>query len=82
MEEKFMKEALKEAQKALEKSGDKRLELDKAKLAHDKEIDWYKAKNDKKYNEEKIKLDHKHIEAEVLELYDSNPRNDEIKNIR
>ena len=73
---------LEKAQKALEKSDDKRLELDKAKLAHDKEIDWYKAKNDKKHNEEKIRLDNKHIEAEVLELYDANPRNDEIKNRR
>ena len=51
-------------------------------MDNDKELGWFKPKNDKKYNEENIKLDKKHIEAEVLELYDSNPNNDEIKNKR
>lgn len=80
---KQLSEELEKAQKALgDGKGDGKLALEKAKLDHAKEIDWYKAKNEKQYNDEKLKLDQKHIEAEILELYDSNPYNDEIKNRR
>ena len=77
-----MEKELQKAQQALQKNDQEKFALEKAKLEHDKEIEWYKAKNDKKYQEESLKMDQKHIEAEVLELYDSNPRNDEIKNRR
>ena len=79
---KEMQKELEKTQKQLQKFDQDRMALEKAKLEHDKEIDWFKAKNDKKYKEEKIKLDNKHIEAEVLELYDANPHNNEIKNKR
>jgi hypothetical protein len=50
-------------------------------LDHDKEIGWYKAKNEKSFKDKEIELKEKHIQAEVLELYDGNPNNDEVKNI-
>ena len=56
------------------------MQLEKAKMENDKELGWFKAKNTKEFNDRKIENDNKRIEAEVLELYDSNPRNDEIKN--
>ena len=77
-----MEKELQKAQQALQKNDQEKFALEKAKLEHDKEIEWYKAKNDKKYQEESLKMDQKHIEAEVLELYDGNPKNDEIKNRR
>ena len=50
-------------------------------MENDKELGWYNAKKYKKrFNERKIENDNKRIEAEILELYDSNPHNDEIKN--
>ena len=40
-----------------------------------------KRKNGEKALKIKIELKEKHIQAEVLELYDNNSNNDEIKNI-
>ena len=77
-----MQKELQQAQQKMSQYDEAKMQLEKDKMENDKELGWFKAKNDKKYNEEKIKMDQKHIEAEVLELYDSNPNNDEIKNIR
>lgn len=77
-----MQKELQQAQQKMSQYDEAKMQLEKAKIENDKELGWYKAKNDKKYKEEKIKLDQKHIEAEVLELYDSSPYNDEIKNRR
>ena len=77
-----MQKELQQAQQKMSQYDEAKMQLEKAKMENDKELGWFKAKNEKKYNEEKIKLDQKHIEAEVLELYDSNPNNDEIKNVR
>ena len=79
---KEMQKELEKTQKQLQKFDEQKMALEKAKMENDKELNWFIAKNDKKYKEEKIKLDQKHIEAEVLELYDASPYNDEIKNRR
>ena len=36
---------------------------------------------EKTFKDKEIELKEKHIQAEVLELYDNNSNNDEIKNI-
>jgi c-di-AMP phosphodiesterase-like protein len=45
------------------------------------EIEWYKAKNDKNFKDQDIEAKKQQIQAEVLQLYDGNNKNDEIKNI-
>lgn len=58
-----------------------KLKLEKDKLEHQKSIEWYKAKNEKEHQDNIEELKKQHIQAEVLELYDGNPNNDEVKNI-
>ncbi len=57
-----------------------KLNLEKARLEYEKEIEWYKVKTAKEFNDKKIENDKKRVEAEILQLYDSNPNNNEIKN--
>lgn len=68
-------------QQQIQRLNQEKLALEKAKFEYEKEIGWYKAKNEKTFKDREIDLKEKHIQAEVLELYDDNPRNDEIKNI-
>ena len=77
---KEMQKELQKTQQQLQKFNQEKMALEKAKMENDKELGWFKAKNTKEFNDRKIENDNKRIEAEVLELYDSNPRNDEIKN--
>lgn len=67
-------------QKEIQRLNQEKIDLEKTKLEKNSEIEWYKARNQKEYNDRLVDLKEKHIQAEVLELYDSNPRNDEIKN--
>ena len=76
-----MQQEAQKLQQEVQRLNQEKLNLDKAKLDHDKEIGWYKAKNEKSFKDKEIELKEKHIQAEVLELYDNNPRNDEVKNI-
>lgn len=68
-------------QQQIQRLNQEKIELEKAKLEYEKEIGWYKARNDKFFKDREIDLKEKHIQAEILQLYDQNPRNDEIKNI-
>ena len=76
-----MQQEAQKLQQEVQRLNQEKLNLDKAKLDHDKEIGWYKAKNEKSFKDKEIELKEKHIQAEVLELYDGNPNNDEVKNI-
>lgn len=67
-------------QKELQKVNQEKFELEKAEFEHEKQIEWYKAKSQKDFNERTIELKEKHIQAEILQLADNNPNNDEIVN--
>lgn len=67
-------------QKEVERLNAEKINIEKEKLNHLKELEWYKAKATKEFNDQKLANDKKRIEAEILQLYDANPYNDEIKN--
>lgn len=68
-------------QREIQRLNQEKLELERARFEHEKQIDWYKEKNQKNFKDREIDLKEKHIQAEILQLADDNPRNDEIKNI-
>ena len=70
-------EQLKKQKDALEQA---KLDLEKAKLEHKKEIEWFEAKIDKTHKEDKIEWEKERVKLEGLQLFDLNPKNDEIKN--
>jgi hypothetical protein len=77
---------LKESQKELEKAQQKIENLNEAKLTLEKEkfkkeieIEWYKAKTDRTFKNDSIEIDKKRVEAELLQLHDGNPFNDQIR---
>lgn len=55
------------------------LQLAREKFAFEKELKWYEAREKASFNDRKIKVEEKKVEAEILQLYDNNPHNDEIK---
>ena len=67
-------------QQEVERLNAEKINIEKEKLNHLKELEWYKARAAKEFNDQKIVNDKKRIEAEILQLYDNNPFNDEIKN--
>lgn len=67
-------------QQEVERLNAEKINIEKEKLNHLKELEWYKAKAAKEFNDQKLVNDKKRIEAEILQLYDANPYNDEIKN--
>lgn len=67
-------------QQEVERLNAEKINIEKEKLNHLKELEWYKAKAAKEFNDQKLANDKKRIEAEILQLYDANPYNDEIKN--
>ena len=72
-------EKLKRVQNELEQA---KLQLEQAKLKHKQEIEWFDSKADKQYKEDKIAWEKKRVELEGLQLIDTNPKNDEIKNTK
>ena len=67
-------------QQEVERLNAEKINIEKEKLNHLKELEWYKAKSAKEFNDQKLDNDKKRIEAEILQLYDANPYNNEIKN--
>ena len=67
-------------QQEVERLNAEKINIEKEKLNHLKELEWYKARAVKEFNDQKLANDKKRIEAEILQLYDANPYNDEIKN--
>ena len=57
------------------------MQFDAQQAEADREIEWYKAKADKEFKKDTIESKEKLLQAEVAQLYDGNPRNNEIKNV-
>lgn len=83
-----LQQQLQQASKELEKANSKveqlnnrKLELENKKIENEDKREWQKIKDKAMFDSETLKLKEKLLEAEVLQLYDGNKRNDEIKNI-
>ena len=72
---------LQQAQQKLEQLNETKLQLEQQKLKLQNEVDMFKAKTDRTYKESQAENDTKRTEIEMMQLYDGNPYNDEIKNL-
>ena len=72
---------LQQAQQKLEQLNETKLQLEQQKLKLQNEVDMFKAKTDRTYKESQAENDSKRTEIEMMQLYDGNPYNDEIKNL-
>lgn len=70
---------LQQAQGKIESLNEAKLQLEKAKVDSDAQINWYKAKADKKFKEGSVENDSKRVEIEIAQMYDRNPNNNEVK---
>ena len=82
------KQQIQELQKQLQQAGQQVQQVDQAKMQHEAEMKnkelelaWFEAKTDKKFKDDTVQQKREQVQAEVAQLYDSNPRNDEIKNV-
>ena len=79
---------LQQAQQQLQKAQSKIESLNEAKLQIEREknqmqfqLDDYKNKTDRTFKESQAENDTKRTEIELMQLYDGNPYNDEVKNV-
>ena len=72
---------LQQAQTKIESLNEAKLQIEQQKIQLQYQIDDYKAKTDRTFKENQAENDTKRTEIELMQLYDGNPYNDEVKNI-
>ena len=70
-----LQQKIQQLQSELEKNNHAKLQLEAERL----ELDKQKARNDKDFNDKTIDLKEKQVQAQVAQIFDSNPYNDKIK---
>ena len=78
---KQMQQQLQQAQNKIESLNEAKLQIEQQKMQLQYKIDDYKAKTDRTFKENQAENDNKRTQIELMQLYDGNPYNDEIKNI-
>lgn len=76
-----MQQQLQQSQQAQQQMDQQKMQFEAQEKEKDREVEWFKAQADKKYKEDTIESKDKLLDAEVAQLYDGNPRNNEIKNV-
>jgi CRISPR/Cas system CMR-associated protein Cmr5 small subunit len=74
-------EEIRKLQSQVQQLNQEKLNIEKERLNKETEVAWYKARTDRDLKERELKVKENQVKAEVLQLYDSNRNNDEIKNI-
>lgn len=72
---------LQQAQGKLEQLNEAKLQIEREKIQLQYQIDDFKNKTDRTFKESQAENDTKRTEIELMQLYDGNPYNDEVKNI-
>ena len=72
---------LEKAQTKIEQLNEAKLQIEQQKVQLENEVNMFKAKTDRTYKEVQAENDTKRTQIELLQLYDGNPYNDEVKNI-
>lgn len=72
---------LQKAQQEVQQVDAQKMQFDAQQNEEDRKIEWYKAKADKQFKDETTESKDKLLQAEVMQLYDGNKKNDEIVNI-
>lgn len=74
-----MQKELQKAQQQIQKFDQAKIQLEKDKLAQELQIEMAKIKSNEEIVKQKLEQEKKRVELEALQIYDNNPRNDEIK---
>ena len=72
---------LQQAQNKIETLNEAKLQIEREKIQMQYQIDDFKNKTDRTYKETQAENDTKRTEIELMQLYDSNPYNDEVRNV-
>ena len=72
---------LQQAQNKIESLNEAKLQIEQQKIQLQYQIDDYKAKTERTFKESQAENDTKRTQIELMQLYDGNPYNDQIKNI-
>ena len=72
---------LQQAQSKIESLNEAKLQIEQQKIQLQYQVDDYKAKTDRTFKETQAENDTKRTEIELMQLYDGNPYNDEVKNV-
>lgn len=72
---------LQQAQQKIEQLNEAKLQIEKEKIQMQYQLDDYKNKTDRTFKEARAENDTKRTQIELMQLYDGNPYNDEVKNI-
>lgn len=72
---------LQQAQSKIEQLNEAKLQIEREKIQLQYKIDDFKNKTDRTFKESQAENDTKRTEIELMQLYDGNPYNDEVKNI-
>ncbi len=78
---KQMQGELQKAQSKIEQLNEAKLQIEQQKVKLQYQVDDYKAKTERAFKENQAENDTKRTEIEYMQLYDSNPYNDKVKNI-
>ena len=72
---------LQQAQQKVEQLNESKLQIEREKIQLQYQIDDFKNKTDRTFKETQAENDTKRTEIELMQLYDGNPYNDEVKNV-
>ena len=72
---------LQQAQSKIESLNEAKLQIEREKNQMQFQLDDYKNKTDRTFKESQAENDTKRTEIELMQLYDGNPYNDEVKNV-
>lgn len=72
---------LSQAQSKIESLNEAKLQIEQQKIQLQYKVDNYKAITDRTFKETQAENDTKRTEIELMQLYDNNPYNDEVKNV-
>ena len=77
---KELQAAFEKAQAKIESLNEAKLQIDREKIQKNYETDMFKIKTTKEFNEEKMAQEKRRVDVEALQLIDTNPNNDEVRN--
>ena len=76
-----MQQQNQQLQQKVEQLNEAKIQIEAKKAIDQIKLEWYKAVTDREFKESTAENDTTRTQIEKMQLYDGNPRNDEIKNI-
>lgn len=76
-----MQKELQKAQSKIEELNEAKVQLEQQKMQLEYKVDWFKAQTDRTYKTEMAAEAKRRTEAEIAQIYDGNPYNDQIRQI-